>query len=231
MTPATAPIGDVSREAIESLRGYVYQIYQAALAWTELEENCFLFLEVAEDFAVVAENALKGVQVKGTSAGVTINSKDIIASVDSFVHLRNKNPNLNVSLRHVTTSNIAKEQKAEHRIGDTPTLITWRKLAKSGDLSDFREILVNSKLSNKTKDFINGLNDKELREEFLKKIHFDCGALDSRFLARQLNSRVSELVTKKGGVHSQAAQQKSLFPSSNCPRTKTVMSVLSTEMG
>jgi len=205
MSPKKTPAGDTSREAIDSLRGYVYQIYQSALAWTEIEEDGFLFLEVAEDFAVVAENALKAVQVKETAGRVTINSEDIITSIDSFVELRDKNPNLNVSLRHLTTSTIGKEKKAEHRIGDSPTLITWRKLAKTGDLSDLRKILENSRLSKKTKDFIRGLNDTELREKFLKKIHFDCGALGSRFLARQLNSRVSNLVIERGGVHSQAA--------------------------
>ena len=72
------PKGDVAREAIDALRGYVYQIYQSALAWIELEPDELLFLEVAEDYTVVASNALKGVQVKETGHSVTINSDDII---------------------------------------------------------------------------------------------------------------------------------------------------------
>ena len=58
------PLGDPSSEAIDSLRGYVYQIYQSALAWTELKDDELLYLEVAEDFAIVAEEALKAVQVQ-----------------------------------------------------------------------------------------------------------------------------------------------------------------------
>lgn len=206
--PRRTPSGDPAREAIDSLRGYVYQIYQSALAWTEIKGGEFLFLEVAEDFAIVAAKALEAVQVKETAGRVTINSDDIVASIDSFVELQEKNPSLNVSLRHLTTSTIGKEKSPEHRIGETPILIMWRNLAKSGGLSDLRRILGNSKLSKKSKKYIEGLSDTDLREKFLRKIHFDCGAPDSPFLARQLISRVSELVIERGGVHSQAASCK-----------------------
>ena len=77
MPQKKTPIGDPAREAIDSLRGYVYQIYQSALAWTEIKGDEFLFLEVAEDFAVAAANALEAVQVKETAGRVTINSDDI----------------------------------------------------------------------------------------------------------------------------------------------------------
>lgn len=89
MPPVQTPIGDTAREAIDSLRGYVYQVYQSALAWTELNDDEFLFLEVAEDYAVAAKDALQAVQVKETPGRVTINSDDIVASIDSFVELRN----------------------------------------------------------------------------------------------------------------------------------------------
>ncbi len=203
--PKETPLGNPAREAIDSLRGYVYQIYQSALAWTELKDDESLFLEVAEDFAVAATGALEAVQVKETSARVTINSDDIVSSIDSFVELQEINPTLNVSLHHLTTSQIGREKSPEHRVGETSTLIAWRNLAKTGELSDLRNILANSKLSAKSKKFIADLNDADLRDRFLKKIHFDCGAPDSRLLSRQLNSRISELVMQRGGLHSQAA--------------------------
>ncbi len=203
MPPERFPVGDTAREAIDSLRGYVYQVYQSALAWTELNEDEFLFLEVAEDYAVAAKDALQAVQVKETAGRVTINSDDIVASIDSFVELKQNNPNLKVTLRHLTTSTIGKEKKLEDRVGDVPTLVAWRNLARSGDLTEMRSVFKNSKLSTKTKDYIESLDDNNLRENFLRRIHFDCGATESRFLARQINSRVSKLVLDRGGVHSQ----------------------------
>lgn len=204
MPPEKSPVGDSAREAIDSLRGYVYQVYQSALAWTELKEDEFLFLEVAEDYAIAAQSALKAVQVKETAGSVTINSGDIVTSIDSFVDLQAKNPALAVTLRHLTTSTIGKEKKIEDRVGDVPTLDAWRNLARSGDLTELRRVLGKSKLSKKTKNFIDSLDDHNLREKFLKRIHFDCGATESRFLARQVNSRISKLLLDRGGVHSQA---------------------------
>lgn len=203
MSITPIPKGDKAREAIDALKGYVYQIYQSALAWIKLEPEEFLFLEVAEDYAVVADNALNAVQVKETAHNVTINSDDIIASIDSFVDLRLKNPEFQVRLRHLTTSRIGKERSAEYRIGDKPTLAAWRKLAKAGDLAPLRKILSASKLSQRTKDYIRELDDTEFRDEFLKRIHFDCGALHSRFLEPLLRSMLSKLVMEHGGVHSQ----------------------------
>ncbi len=203
MNKISVPKGNLAREAIDSLRGYVYQIYQSALAWIELEPNEFLFLEVAEDYSVVAKDSLRGVQVKETSHSVTINSEDIIASIDSFVDLRQKNPKLHVELRHLTTSIIGKEKSAAHRIGNKPILETWRAIAKVGDVKPLKKILDASKLSKKTKAYIRNLNDTEFREDFLKRIHFDCGAPDSKYIVRLLRSKLLELLMKRGGVHSQ----------------------------
>ena len=204
MPPQNTPLGDPSRTAIHSLRGYVYQLYQSALTWTELKEDEFLFLEVAEDFAIAAKGALEAVQVKETTRRVTINSKSIIATINSFVELQEKNPSLKVTLRHLTTSTIGKEKRLEHRIGKAPVLLAWRNLAKAGDLSNLRRVFDKSRLSKKSKNFVKSLADEDLRERFLKRIHFDCGAAESNFLERQLNSRISSLLLARGGAHSQA---------------------------
>lgn len=164
MSTPPIPKGDKAREAIDSLRGYVYQIYQSALAWIELEPEELLFLEVAEDYAVVAAGSLNAVQVKDTGHKVTINTEDIVASIDSFVDLCRKNPALQVKLHHLTTSKIGKEKSKEDRIGSTPTLEVWRTLAKAGDLAPLRKILNASKLSEQTKQYIGELDDTEFRK-------------------------------------------------------------------
>lgn len=202
--PETTPQGDPTKEAIASLGGYVYQIYQSALAWTDLEDDELLYLEVAEDYAIVASNDLQAVQVKKTDRKVTINSKEIVASIDRFVELQETNPTVTVYLRHLTTAMVGKEKRSNHRIGETPTLDSWRNLAKSGDLSDLRKILYNSNISSKSKNFISDLTDFKFRDNFLKKIHFDCGEPDSNSLSLELKKRVSKLLVEKGGSHTQA---------------------------
>ena len=58
-----APTGDPERQAVAALRGYAYQLAASALAWVNLSEDEELYLEVAEDYAVVAQEALEAVQV------------------------------------------------------------------------------------------------------------------------------------------------------------------------
>jgi len=197
------PKGDEAREAIHALGGYVYQIYETALAWLELGHEELLLLEVAEDFAIVAKDALEAVQVKRTKNPVTINSKDIVESINSFVDLQQKNPDFNVRLRHLTTSKMTKEKLAKDRIGHTPTLKSWRNLAITGDLAPLRDILHSSKVSQKTKNYIKELNDDEFREDFLKRINFDCKQTSSKNIEALLRSQLSKRVIKRGGLDSQ----------------------------
>lgn len=82
------PSGDPCAQAIASLRGYAYQLYTSGLAWLDVGPNQALWLEVAQDYAVAAEEALRVVQVKDTSASVTINSE----AVCDALHLGSPNP-------------------------------------------------------------------------------------------------------------------------------------------
>ena len=95
-----APQGDVARQAVAALRGYAFQLYGSVLVWLELKEGEDLFLEVAEDYAVVAQGALKAVQAKETraSGAVTLNTAGVREAINSFVDLSYRNPVRMVSL-------------------------------------------------------------------------------------------------------------------------------------
>ncbi len=198
------PQGDVGREAIDSLGGYAYQIYRSALAWLDLSESEFLYVEVAEDFAVAAKDALMAVQVKETKNNVTINSNDIVTTIDGFVTLMEKNPSLEVRIVHLTTSVITKEQSRSSRIGQTPLLESWKALSRAGDVAPLQEILAESKLADKTKKYIESLDEKRFRTDFLQRINFECGALNVEHVYRLLLSKLSALIIARGGNHSQS---------------------------
>ena len=66
------PAEQVGRQAVNALRGYIYQIYQSLAAWLDLAEDETLLLEVAEDYAVVAARAFTATQVKDTASSGSI---------------------------------------------------------------------------------------------------------------------------------------------------------------
>src|SRR4051812_49074040 len=101
-----APNANEIREAVASLRGYAYQIAVTAIAWVQLKPRTTLFLEVAEDYAEIAESALKAVQVKHVESGekITLNTRSVLDAIEHFIELRKANPDRDVTLHYLTTA-------------------------------------------------------------------------------------------------------------------------------
>jgi hypothetical protein len=120
------PQEEAARQAIASLRGYVYQLHQSAAAWINLPENDQLYLEVAEDFAQIAQaperldEVLNATQIKDTreSGSVTLNSADVQAAIRHLFDLQEANRGRIVRLTFLTTSPIGVERKAPLASGE-----------------------------------------------------------------------------------------------------------------
>ena len=189
--PDLVPEGDAARQAVDLLRGYAYQVLASALAWIDLGERDRLYLEVAEDYAVVAQS-LSAVQVKDTaaSATVTLNSSSIHEAIGSFVDLVARNPGVSVELRYLTTSTIGTERGMADRPGGIAGLEYWRKAAVGYNVAPLRAILESEALPTTVRDFVRARNDVELRRDLLQKIHWDCGAPGFQTLHDDLQERL-----------------------------------------
>ena len=191
-THLLAPKGDTARQAVDSLRGYAYQAMAAALAWLDIGEDSRLYLEVAEDYAVVAREALQAVQVKDThgSGSITLNSPDVRRAVAAFVDLAQRNPETQVELRFFTTS----EMGIEHAIADRPAgmagLEYWRKVAAGADPSPLRNILESGDYPEAVRVFSKERDDDALRRDLIDRIHWDCGKPDLLILRQELEERL-----------------------------------------
>jgi hypothetical protein len=176
------PCGDPRRQAVDSLRGYAYQLYVSALAWLRLQSEERLYLEVAEDFTLVSRDALEGVQVKDTSGSgrVTINSEDVRQALASFVELVKRNPRVKVTLRFLSTSEIGVEKSLEDRAAAQSVLEYWRKAASGADVTPLREAVLRAEITDEVRTFIQARDDDALRRDLLQRVFWDCGfaALD-----------------------------------------------------
>lgn len=187
-----APQGDVERQAVASLRGYAYQVTAAALAWLDIQEKSRIFLEVAEDYAVVAKDVITAVQVKDTQAStkITLNTESVRAAILNFVTLVADNQAADVHLRYFTTSDIGTEKALEDQPKGMPGLFYWRKAAKGGDVQPLRKILDSDKFPKIVREFVNCRDDNKLRHDLLQKIHWDCGKPDIESLRKELHDRM-----------------------------------------
>lgn len=186
------PQGDAARQAVDSLRGYVYQVMAAALAWLDLDGQGRLFLEVAEDYAVVARNALEAVQVKDTEATgtITLNTRSVQDAVSNFVSLMTSNPSTDVQLRYFTTSAIGTEKSLDERPGGIAGLEYWRKAAVGADVRPLRAMLESDTFSAVVQEFAKNRDDDALRKDMLRKIHWDCGKPDVGGLRNEFEARL-----------------------------------------
>ena len=171
------PDGDVARQAVASLRGYAYQATAAALAWIDIDENGVLFLEVAEDYAVIVNHALRAVQVKDTegSSSVTLNSASIRKAVAAFVDLVERNPDVRVDLRFFTTSKIGTEHASADRPAGMAGLKYWKTVAAGADPAHLRTILESDRFSESVREFSKARDDAALRRDLIERIRWECG--------------------------------------------------------
>lgn len=203
------PKGDSARQAIDSLRGYVYQALAAAIAWVDIDDKERLFLEVAEDYATMANEVLEAVQVKDTrsSGSVTLSSRSVHSAVKTFVELTYQNPNLQVELHFFTTSQIGKERRVVDRPAGVAGLKYWGKVAAGADPLPLRTILQGAKFPESVRVFCRDRSDAELRRDLFERIHWDCGRGDSSTLRQELEARLVVIGRDRFSLPAQEAPQ------------------------
>ncbi len=187
------PKGDAARQAVNALRGFDYQVVAATLAWVDLEESGRLYLEVAEDYATIAEQAIRAVQVKDTQASgsVTLNSQDIKSAIKGFVHLVEINPDYSVHLRYFTTARIGLERGICNPFGGMPGLEFWKSAARpSASVDPLRSLLESSRFPEPVRRFCSSRDDASLRRDLLARIHWDCGKPGIGTLREELEARL-----------------------------------------
>lgn len=191
-TDGLIPQADAARQAIDSLRGYAYQVTVAALAWLDIEAASKIFLEVAEDYAIVVKDAISAVQVKDTQASttITLNTDSVRDAIVNFVTLVDANSSTNVHLRYFTTSGIGTEKALQDRPNGMAGILYWRSAAKGADVEPLRTILESDKFPEAVHKFVKCRSDDELRRDLLRKIHWDCGKPDLAYLRKELQDRL-----------------------------------------
>ncbi len=186
-------IGDESRQAVGALRGYAYQIYASALAWLDLPPSAELHLEVAEDYAIAARDALRAVQVKDVQSTVSLAAAPARNAISAFVHLVDQNPTRQVRLTFLTTATVTREHELVHRTGEVPGIERWQQAAGGGEIADLRAVLLRLDLSERANQFIRERDDAQLRQDLLQRIDWQCGQGALTDLEYQLGVRLAKL--------------------------------------
>jgi tetratricopeptide (TPR) repeat protein len=168
--------GDQRRQAIPTLRGYAYQVWQSLYLWVTLKEDEVLFLEGAEDVDILgpAEQA-ETVQIKETagSGPVTLRSKDVVEAIIHYWEHRKNNPEVLVRFRFLTTAGRGMERSKP--FGEITGIDYWDACKRAGtNLDSLRSFLGTMEaLPEDLRGFIANSSDEVLRDQLLRPIEWD----------------------------------------------------------
>jgi hypothetical protein len=185
--------GDQRRQAIPTLKGYAYQIWQSLYRWLTLKEDEVLFLEGAEDVDILgpAERA-ETVQIKETagSGPVTLRSKDVIEAIIHYWEHQKHNREVLVRFRFLTTAERGIERS--NSFGEVRGLDHWDACKRTGtNLESLRSFLNNLEaLPKDLRDFIVNSSDDVLRDQLLRPIEWDTGNKAQPFVEDSIKRRL-----------------------------------------
>lgn len=196
------PEEDLARQAVASLRGYAYQVWSSALAWTALQDAETLLLEVAEDFSLLSADALALRQSKDTaqSGSATLRTRGVVDAINTLWRFRQANPAKAVSMVYLTTSTVGREQGVNFP-SDVPGLTHWRAAAHDGvDLSNLRGFLATLALETELKTWLETASDDEVRAALLQRVRWECGQPPLQDLDALLDEALTLLCEAHGGL-------------------------------
>ena len=182
---------DTKRQAHASIKGYRYQIWCSVEAWLELAEDETLYLEGAEDFEIVSDDAATVVQVKDTQHNITLNSQEVIKAINHYWELRTKNPDRRMKFRFLTRSKIGKEQGnlfGKNQQG----LRLWNRC--SGDEETITKIskflYTTQNISGEVKDFLKRADPPEIYEKLITPITWETDSKEASSVERSISDKV-----------------------------------------
>jgi len=184
--PRIELLGDLARQAVESFRGYAYQVRQTVRAWLKCKSGEDIYCELAEDVDKVRRDAHGQItdaelnQIKHQAGAITLNSAQATQTIENFVRNQSRNPSIRISMRLWTISARGNETGQIWAHADNG-LDLWEKLQKREATSpealrSLRRFLgENPRLSTEVHAFIESLTDDASLDEFVDRIYWDTG--------------------------------------------------------
>ena len=205
---STKPVvHDVSREAVDSLRGYSYQILRSIQVWIELADDEVLFLEGAEDLDRVRVGEAIVEQVKDTagSGSITMRTRAVLDAVNHAWAHSKANPGVDVQFRYLTTSPIGRENGDPLRLGG-PALAAWQSIrAQPGGAEATTTaqaiaafLLEQESIDQELKNFLHAADSPAIIDQLVMRIDWITGAGDISALRSAIVSRLITIGAERG---------------------------------
>ena len=191
--PKTPPLKtNPKRQATDSLRGYVYQIWHSVNAWLDLADDEVLYLEGAEDFEIASGKTATATQVKDTQHRITLRSREVKDAINHYWELRANHPGFCVGFRFLTRSKISKEQGSPFGKGQAG-LQLWSRC--SGDetailrISHFLQS--DGGISEEIGKFLQMASPQQIYDRLIKPISWETESKEASFVEKSIRDKLA----------------------------------------
>ena len=182
---------DRKRQAHNSLRGYLYQIWHSVNAWLDLTEDEILYLEGAEDFDKVSDNTATAVQVKDTQRPITLKSQDVNDAINHYWELRTNNSDRNVKFRLLTRSKVGVEQGSPFGKKQQGLHLWSRCSSDNTAITRISEFLqTEGKISTEVREFLKKAELQEIYEQLIEPITWETGSREASFVEQSISDKL-----------------------------------------
>ena len=179
------------RQANDSLRGYLYQIWHSVNAWLDLADDEILYLEGAEDFDIASDDADTAVQVKDTKHNITLRSQEVIDAINNYWELRASNPDRRVKFRLLTRSEIGTEKGNPFGAGKQGLQVWSHCLGDEATITELSKFLQSEgKISDDVKNLLRKSDSKEIYEQLIEPITWETGSKPASFVEQSINDKL-----------------------------------------
>ena len=206
--PTLKPIvGDPGREAVATLRGYFYQVWQSVHAWIALRDGELLFLEKAEDFDLVCADGATTVQVFDSEQTITLRTEKVRKSIANFWMHRTRNPDRPIKFRFLTRAKIGVEQNEPFGPGIAGLKVWSGPLHDEADIARLGTFIAAlGDIPAELQEFLRTASPAQIAERLLRPMHWDVENADSSYVEAEIRRMLAEFGAHQGVPYSDAVR-------------------------
>ena len=164
--------GDPARQAVSTIRAYIYQVWQSVDAWLQLSDDDVIFLEGAEDFDKVGADGATTTQIKNEAASISLNNQRAHEALENFWALSEREPNRRVDFHYIATADAATERDGD--FGAICGIEVWRIARTNSAMAGVIQTYLTQKLSNASplRAFLSSATPEQVQLKLIRRFHW-----------------------------------------------------------
>ncbi len=189
---------DPSRQAVATIRGYIYQFWWSVDAWLQLQNaDDMIYLEGAEDLDRVTADGATTEQIKHEAASISLNNRRAHKALENFWTVSEKEVSRRIAFHYISTAPAASEQDGV--FGDVSGVDAWRIAQTSIAMASVIRDYLAQKLApeSKLRAFLISASPEEVQFRLLRRFQWFLGQPGVKEVLQSVEDRLTVRLSQK----------------------------------